>query len=181
MNEIIEFIKDDLLLNSKRKKLKFLYILFNKGNLNALFYTKMYLIISNKNSKILKVISIILKNLLIKNYGIEISRNTKIGKNFRFGHANGIILGEGVSIGDDVVIYQQVTIGLANINDKGQYESYPEIGDKCVLYAGSKVIGDIKLGEGTIVGANAVLLKSTEKNSCYVGIPAKNIKKMITK
>lgn len=111
---------------------------------------------------------------LIKRFGMYINGNVEIGGGLQLPHPNGIIIGSGVSIGDDCRIYQQVTIGGKNIGDSDSGRM-PKIGNNCVLYAGCKVLGDIELADGTIVGANAVLTQSTEPNSVYAGIPAKLI------
>lgn len=111
-----------------------------------------------------------------KLYGIFIGANSYIGLGLRLPHPNGIIIGEAVRIGQNASIYQQTTIGSSHIGDVKR-GLQPQIGNNCVFFAGSKIIGNIKVADGTIVGANAVLTKDTEEKSTYVGIPAKKVSK----
>lgn len=74
-----------------------------------------------------------------------------------------------------MTIYQQVTIGGKNIGDT-KTGRIPEIEDGVVLFAGAKILGDVKIAKQTRVGANAVVLNDTEAGSVYAGIPAKRIK-----
>lgn len=176
MNTLTFYLKNEILKNSKCFLKSLFGVIIKKGNNNALLLIRIYQILSNKPGVINKIIARIIRNKLIKIYGIELSSQTKIGLGFKIGHANGIIIGEGVEIGDNVTIYHQVTLGLAGVKDKGKYEKYPKIGDGCIIYAGAKVLGDITLGPGTIIGANSVVLCDTETKSVYAGIPAKRIR-----
>ena len=112
---------------------------------------------------------------LKKKYGIFILPDKKIGKGLRLPHPNGIIFGVN-SIGENCTIYQQVTMGSSHVGDYKK-KLQPVIGDNVVIFSGAKLIGDINVASGTIIGANAVLTKSTEENTTYVGIPAKKIVK----
>lgn len=134
------------------------------------------LFIREKNI-IRKLISKRYKRLLVYRYGVYFSTspNTQIGKGVRFPHPTSIVIGEGVVIGENCIIYQNVTIGGVRCGSK-DVNRYPSIGEECVLYAGCKVLGGIKISDGTKIGANAVLLKNTEQNSTYAGVPAKRIK-----
>ena len=109
------------------------------------------------------------ENKIYKKYNCIISSKATIGKNITFPHPLGIVIGEGAVIGNNVTIYQNVTIGR---KDKDIPE-YPQIKDNCVIYCNSVLLGGITINRGTIIGANSVLLKDTEENSIYVGIPAK--------
>lgn len=75
-----------------------------------------------------------------------------------------------MKIGDNCLIHQNVTLGDKN-------GGRPTIGDNCVIYAGAKILGDIHIGNNSIIGANAVVLKSCPENSTLLGIPAKIYKK----
>lgn len=118
--------------------------------------------------------AVFVKMVLVRRYGIFISAGTKIGKGLSLPHPNGIIFGKCVMIGENCRIFQQVTIGSKN-NEDSLNGRQPIIGAGCTLFAGSKVIGDINVAAGTIVGANAVLLQSTEENSVYAGVPARKM------
>lgn len=102
-------------------------------------------------------------------YNCQISPTAKIGHNVRFPHPIGIVVGDGAIIGDDCVIYQSVTLGKKN-------GKYPTLQNRCVLYPNAIVIGGVYLHEDTIVGAGAVVTKSTEASHVVlVGVPAKQI------
>lgn len=131
-----------------------------EDNAANLIYT--YLRFSKKDS----VISCFIKKILTYRYGIFIGNNVEIGKGLILPHPQGIVIGNNVRIGDNVTIYQQVTIGRKN-------GEYPVIKSDCVIYAGAKVIGGIIISKGSIIGANAVVLNSTDMNGIYAGVPAK--------
>ena len=124
-----------------------------------------------------KLISRRYKRLLVQRYGIffDFKEGSRFGKGLKFPHPSSIIIGSDVKAGENCVIYQNVTIGGARLGDAAK-GNYPEIGNGCTLFAGCKVLGGIEVADGTTVGANAVLLKSTEKNSTYAGVPAERIK-----
>ncbi len=106
--------------------------------------------------------------------GIEIHPGAKIGKRFFIDHGFGVVIGETTVIGDDVLIYQGVTLGGTG-KDKG--DRHPKVGNNVTIGAGAKVLGNIKIADNTVIGANAVVLKETVKNGVYVGIPARNATK----
>lgn len=102
--------------------------------------------------------------------GIEIHPAATIGKRFFIDHGTGVVIGETSVIGDDVTLYQGVTLGGTG-KDKG--DRHPKIGNGVTIGAGAKVLGNIKIADNTIIGANAVVLKETVESFTYVGIPAK--------
>ena len=104
--------------------------------------------------------------------GIYLSPTAKIGKGFFVGHFGQIFIGADTTIGEDCNVAQGVTLGYAY--NKGKW-GVPPLGDRVFLAAGAKVIGPIHLANGTVVGANAVVTKSTEENAVMVGVPAKAI------
>ena len=176
MHKLGVYISEEILRGSNHKIINFFRILFKLGNQNATLLIRIFQIASKKNGLLNWFISGVVRNRLIKVYGIELSKRTEIGLGLKIGHANGIIIGEGVKIGENVTIYHQVTLGISGVKDKGNYESYPRVGDDCIIYAGAKVLGNIHIGKGTVIGANSVVLCDTEENSVYAGIPAKRIK-----
>ena len=117
-----------------------------------------------------------LKRLLIRKYGIFISKNTKIGIGLKLPHPNGIIIGKNVTIGENCTIFQQVTIGGSRDGDS-LAGNQPIIEDNCTFYSGCKVLGKITVSRGVKVGANSVLLHDTEQCKTYVGCPARKVER----
>ena len=101
-----------------------------------------------------------------KKYGCYISPKAELGENFIFPHPIGIVIGEGVKIGNNCVIYENVTLGRRN---RDIFE-YPTIGDNVIIYSNATLVGDIYVGDGAVIGCNAVVLKSVDKNSICVGV-----------
>lgn len=115
------------------------------------------------------------KMRLITKRNCDISYKCTIGKNVRFPHALGIVIGDNVVINDNVKIWQQVTFG--SHGKKGEKMTYPVVEKNVKIFAGAKLIGNINIGENSIVGANAVVNISVPPNSVAVGIPCKIIQK----
>lgn len=105
--------------------------------------------------------------------GIEIHPGAKIGKRFFIDHGMGVVIGETCEIGDDVVIYQGVTLGGTG---KEQGKRHPTIGSNVVIASGAKVLGSFTVGDNSRIGANAVVLKEVPPNSTVVGIPGRVVK-----
>ncbi|EGQ7964062.1 TPA: serine acetyltransferase [Vibrio vulnificus] len=99
-------------------------------------------------------------------YNCEVSHTAKIHPTVRFGHPTGVIIGSNVTIGAGSVIYQQVTLGS---NFKKGDNQMPVIGERCVIAAGAKVIGKVSIGDGSIVGANAVVTKDVPSSTVVIG------------
>ncbi len=106
---------------------------------------------------------------------IGVDLNELQRKNIQIMHPTGIVIGSKVKLGNNIKIWQNVTIGAKSF-ENWENQGYPQIGDNCIIYAGAVIIGDIKVGENCIIGANSVVLDDCEPNSIYVGIPAKKIK-----
>ena len=104
---------------------------------------------------------------------MEYSANCVLGENIILAHNGlGCVLAAR-SIGSNTKIFQNVTLGAG----KGLYpQNFPIIEEDCIIYTGAVVIGDITIGKGTIIGANAVVTKDTPPNSVVGGVPAKLIK-----
>lgn len=105
--------------------------------------------------------------------GIEIHPGAKIGKGLFIDHGMGVVIGETCEIGDNVVLYQGVTLGGTG-KEKGK--RHPTIGNNVVIGSGAKVLGSFKIGDDSYVGANSVVLKEVPPNSTVVGIPAKIVR-----
>jgi serine O-acetyltransferase len=106
------------------------------------------------------------------NTGISISPDCRIGPGLYIGHFGQIILHSDVVMGRDCNLSQGVTLGLAERDGKW---GVPTVGDRVYIAPGAKIIGPIHLADGTVVGANAVVTRSTEPNDIVAGIPAKVI------
>jgi serine O-acetyltransferase len=102
--------------------------------------------------------------------GIEIHPGATIGKRFFIDHGMGVVIGETAVIGDDVLLYQGVTLGGTGIA-KGK--RHPTIGSNVVVGAGAKVLGNITVGDNSYIGSNAVVIKDVPPNATVVGVPAR--------
>jgi len=105
--------------------------------------------------------------------GIEIHPGAKIGKRLFIDHGMGVVIGETCNIGNNVTIYQGVTLGGTG---KERGKRHPDIGDNVLIAAGAKVLGDIKIDSNVNIGANSVVLNSVPSYSTVVGIPGHIVK-----
>ncbi|MEC0328916.1 serine O-acetyltransferase [Paenibacillus macerans] len=105
--------------------------------------------------------------------GIEIHPGARIGNRLFIDHGMGVVIGETCEIGDDVVIYQGVTLGGSG-KEKGK--RHPTIGNNVVIGSGAKVLGSFKVGDQVNIGANSVVLKEVPPGSTVVGIPGKVVR-----
>jgi serine O-acetyltransferase len=109
--------------------------------------------------------------------GIEIHPGARIGERLFIDHGMGVVIGETAIIGNDVTLYQDVTLGgiAPSINSKAQVnvKRHPTLEDGVIVGAGAQVLGDIVIAAGARVGANAVVIKDVPANSVVVGIPAR--------
>lgn len=104
--------------------------------------------------------------------GIDLRIGTKIGKGLCFSHYGGVAINSAAIIGDNCLILQGVTIG--EIRKEGK-SLVPSIGNNVVIFAGAKIIGNVKIGNNVIVGANAVVTHDVCDGAVVAGIPAKVI------
>lgn len=105
--------------------------------------------------------------------GIEIHPGATIGRRLVIDHGTGVVIGETTEIGDDVLIYQGVTLGGTG-KDTGK--RHPTIGNNVMISAGAKVLGPFKIGDNSRVAAGAVVLEEVPPNSTVVGVPARVVK-----
>jgi serine O-acetyltransferase len=103
---------------------------------------------------------------------IEIHPGAEIGKRIFIDHGNGVVIGETSIIGDDVLMYQGVTLGGTG---KEHGKRHPTIGNNVVIGAGAIILGNIKIGDNSRIGAGAVVTKPVPPNSTVVGNPARVI------
>jgi serine O-acetyltransferase len=109
--------------------------------------------------------------------GIEIHPGATIGRRFVIDHGNGVVIGETSEIGDDVTIYQGVTLGgiSPSIDSKSQVNKkrHPTLRDKVIVGSGAQILGPVTIGEGARIGANAVVHVDVPSATTAVGIPAR--------
>ena len=110
----------------------------------------------------------------VRKTGIEIHPGAQIGKGFFIDHGNGVIIGETTVIGDNVTLYQGVTLGGTG---KEHGKRHPTIGDNVMISAGAKVLGSFTIGENSKIGAGSVVLNPVPPNSTVVGVPGRVIKR----
>ena len=112
--------------------------------------------------------------------GVEIHPGARIGKGVFIDHGMGVVIGETSVIGNNVTIYHAVTLGgiSPSIESEKQRNEkrHPTIGNDVVIGSGAQIIGPIKIGDGSRIAANAVVLNNVPENSTMVGVPAKIIK-----
>ncbi len=105
--------------------------------------------------------------------GVEIHPAAKIGHRFFIDHGMGVVIGETTEIGDNVTLYQGVTLGGTG---KEQKKRHPTIGNNVVVGTGAKILGSMTIGDNVKVGANAVVLTPVPPNSTVIGVPGRIVK-----
>lgn len=105
--------------------------------------------------------------------GIEIHPGAVIGRRFFIDHGMGVVIGETAEVGDDVMIYHQVTLGGTG---KECGKRHPTLKNGVIISTGAKVLGAITIGENAKIGANSVVLKDIPANATAVGVPARIVR-----
>lgn len=108
--------------------------------------------------------------------GIEIHPAAQIGRRFFIDHGEGVVIGATTIIGDDVLIYQQVTLGGTG---KEHGKRHPTLGNNVIVGAGAKVLGNITLGDFVRVGAGSVVVENVPEHSTVVGVPGRVVQQKI--
>lgn len=111
----------------------------------------------------------------VRKTGIEIHPGAKIGKGFFIDHGNGVIIGETTIIGDNVTLYQGVTLGGTG---KEQGKRHPTLGNNIMIGAGAKVLGSCTIGDNSKIGAGSVVLSDVPPGSTVVGVPGRVVKRI---
>ncbi|NYS60179.1 serine O-acetyltransferase [Vreelandella salicampi] len=149
----------------------FLEVLTNYPGLHALLAHRLGSWLWRRNLKWLaKTISSLARWLT----GIEIHPGAHIGRRFFIDHGMGVVIGETAEVGDDVTLYQGVTLGGTSWN-KGK--RHPTLGDGVIVGAGAKILGPFTVGTGAKIGSNAVVTKEVPAGATVVGIPGKIVKR----
>jgi len=152
-----------------------LEVLLAYPGFHAIFTHRINHILWNKN---IPVLPRFLSHIVRFFTGIEIHPGAKIGGGFFIDHGSGVVIGETSEIGENVTLYQGVTLGGTG-KEKGK--RHPTLGNNVVVGAGTKILGPITIGDNVKIGANSVVLHSVPKNSIVVGVPGKVIKRKVVK
>ena len=110
----------------------------------------------------------------VRKTGIEIHPGAVIGDNFFIDHGNGVIIGETAVVGNNVTLYQGVTLGGTG---KEHGKRHPTIGDNVMISAGAKIIGSFKIGENSKIGAGSVVIEEVPPNCTVVGVPGRIVRR----
>ena len=149
-----------------------------KTNLEALLYPSFWAIYKYRKAHKLYEKGHVFRARMIsqraaRKTGIEIHPAAQIGKGLFIDHGHGVVIGETTIIGDNVTLYQGVTLGGSG-KEKGK--RHPTIENNVMIGASAKVLGNIVIGENSKIGAGAIVLNDIPKNVTAVGVPAKIVK-----
>ncbi len=108
--------------------------------------------------------------------GIEIHPAARIGRRFFIDHGMGVVIGATTIIGDDVLLYQGVTLGGTG-NEHGK--RHPTLGNNIVVGSGAKILGNIEIGSNSRIGAGSVVVDNVPENSTVVGVPGRIVKQKL--
>lgn len=106
--------------------------------------------------------------------GIEIHPGAQIGKRLFIDHGMGVVIGETAIIGDDCLIYHQVTLGGMSAKDE---KRHPTLGNNVMVGTGAKVLGNIHIGDNVKIGANCIVIKNVEAGKTIIGVPGEILAK----
>ena len=106
--------------------------------------------------------------------GIEIHPGATIGRRFFIDHGMGVVIGETAIIGDDCLIYHQVTLGGMSAKDE---KRHPTLGSNVMVGTGAKVLGNIHIGDNVKIGANCIVIKDVEAGKTIIGVPGEILAK----
>lgn len=167
LKELIQTVREK---DPSVHKCCFLAILINTPGIHAVLFHKISHFLYKKERFFLaRLISQIARFLT----GIEIHPGAKIGRRFFIDHGMGVVIGETAEIGDDVMMYHQVTLGGTG---KECGKRHPTVKNGVTIASGSKILGAITIGENAKIGANSVVLKNVPANATVVGIPARVVR-----
>ncbi len=112
----------------------------------------------------------------VRKTGIEIHPGATIGKRLFIDHGMGVIIGETCEIGDNVTLYQGVTLGGTG---KEQGKRHPTIGNNVMISTGAKVLGSFKIGDNSRIGAGSVVLEEVPPGSTVIGVPGRIVRRLV--
>jgi serine O-acetyltransferase len=105
-------------------------------------------------------------------FGVDIEPGAQIGARLTIRHGNGIVSGRGVTVGDDCLIFHQVTLGTAGDIENAPDDAYPTIGHRVKVFAGAMVLGPVTVGNDAVVAAGAIVTKDVPSGHLAIGVPA---------
>lgn len=140
-----------------------------------LCYSGLHVIIAHRIAHLLAWVKVPILPRLIMTIarwitGVEIHPSATIGKGLFIDHGMGVVIGETAVIGNNVTLFQGVTLGGTG---KERDKRHPTIGDGVVIGTGAKVLGSIKIGTDSMIGANAVVVRDVPSHSTVVGVPGR--------
>ena len=167
LKELVQTVREK---DPSVNKCCFLAILINTPGIHAVLFHKIsHFLYKKEHFFLARLISQITRFLT----GIEIHPGAKIGRRFFIDHGMGVVIGETAEIGDDVMMYHQVTLGGTG---KECGKRHPTVKNGVTIAAGAKILGAITIGENAKIGANSVVLKNVPANATVVGIPARIVR-----
>jgi serine O-acetyltransferase len=175
IKELIHFIKSDISTHGGKSFVKILTVWFFSPSFRLMLNYRLGKYMHESSIKLFRFTTHYLRYKQVTKRCCLISFKAKIGKNVKFQHPIGVVIGDGVEIMDNVRIWQQVTLG--SHGKKGEPLQYPVIKSGVKIFAGAKIIGGVCINENSVIGANAVVNIDVPANSIAVGIPAKIIQK----
>ncbi len=167
------FLKDDIQACFERDPaaISFYEVLLTYSGLHAVaFHRIAHSLYIKKIPFLPRLISQIARHVT----GIEIHPLASIGKGLFIDHGMGVVIGETSVVGDNVTLYQGVTLGGTG-KEKGK--RHPNIGNNVVIGAGAKILGNITIGDNALIGANSVVIKDIDENCTVVGVPGRIVRK----
>ena len=175
VKKVFSIIKEDIktIYEKDPAAENILEVLFCYPGLHALI---MHRVAHRLNYWKIPLIPRILSNISRFFTGIEIHPAARIGRRFFIDHGMGVVIGATTIIGDDVLLYQGVTLGGTG-NEHGK--RHPTLGDNIVVGSGAKVLGNIEIGSNSRIGAGSVVVDSVPENSTVVGIPGRIVRQKL--
>ena len=147
-------------------------VILNYHGLHAMFFYRINHFLWNCH---LKILARFLSQFARFLTGIEIHPGATIGKRFFIDHGMGVVIGETTIIGNDCTLYQGVTLGGVGTGEH-KVKRHPTLQNNVMISSGARIIGDVTIGDNSIVGASSVVLKDVPPNCTVVGVPGRIVK-----
>ena len=170
IRQTIKLIASDFNNHGGKSFAKCCYVYLFDAKFRLLLNYRLGRYFEHSKFKPFKLLSARYKYRQITKRGCQVSFKADIGAGVKFLHPIGVVIGDDVVIGNNVSIWQQVTLG--SHGRPGEALNYPVVQDNVKIFAGAKLFGSITIGSNAIIGANAVVNKNVPANTTAVGIPA---------